>query len=214
MSYAIARGLSAALAFGLTAQIPWVGVGALVLLWSMSAVLVAPLDLSFSLLPLFFEVILGLWFGIAASLPIVAARMGAAVGDTRLAAPWETIGALCAGIILFAAGVDHILLKAFAESFVTIPAGSAQSALKQPEDLLSFILLTLRFALKIGFPGLAALLLADIFNSLIGRLFPGVLSLSIPRDSMKALGFYASLGAIGYVILQAAQSAIQLITAK
>jgi hypothetical protein len=214
MIYALTRAIAAALTLGLAAQLPGVAVVALVLLWSMGALLLAPLSVSFELVPLFFEVILGLWFGLAASLPIVAARMGFALSDSRLASSWETLGVLCAGVILFAAGVDHLLLRAFAESLVNIPAGNAQQALKHPEDLVSFILLTLRFGLKIGAAGLVGLLIADIFNAMLARLFPGVLSLQLPRDSMKALGLYTSLGAIGYVILEAAKTALALIESK
>ena len=214
MIYAIARAISAALTLGLAAQLPGVAVVTLVLLWSMSALLLAPLTVSFEVAPLFFEVTFGLWLGLAASLPIVAARLGFALSDTHLASSWETLGVLCAGVILFAAGVDHLLLRAFAESLIKIPAGSAQQALQQPEDLVAFILLTLRFGLKIGAVGLAGLLIADIFNAMIARLFPGVLSLQLPRDSMKALGLYTSLGAIGYVILQAAQTALALIGSR
>jgi flagellar biosynthesis protein FliR len=214
MIYSITRAISAALALGLTAQLPGVAVAALVLLWSMSALLLAPLSVSLEVMPLFFEVTFGLWLGLAASLPIVAARMGFALSDTRMASSWETLGALCAGVLLFAAGVDHLLLRAFAESLIEIPAGTAQQVLKRPEDLVSFILLTLRFGLKIGFAGLAGLLSADLFNSMIARLFPGVLSLQLPRDSIKVLGLYTSLGAIGYVILQAAQTALSLIGSK
>jgi flagellar biosynthesis protein FliR len=214
MIYALTRAIAAALTLGLAAQLPGVAVVALVLLWSMSALLLAPLSVSFEVAPLFFEVILGLWFGLAASLPIVAARMGFALSDTHLASSWETLGVLCAGVILFAAGVDHLLLRAFAESLINIPAGAAQQALKHPEDLVSFILLTLRFGLKIGAAGLAGLLSADICNAMLARLFPGVLSLQLPRDSMKALGLYTSLGAIGYVVLEAAKTALALIASK
>ena len=214
MIYAIARAIAAALALGLTAQLPGVALVALVLLWSTSAVLVAPLSVSVEVVPLFFEITFGLWLGLAASLPIVAARMGFALGDSRLASSWETLGVLCAGVLLFAAGVDHLLLTAFAESLVSVPAGSAQQAAKGPEDLVSLITLTLRFGLKIGFAGLAGLLVADVVNSLIARLFPGVLSLQLPRESMKALGLYSSLGALGYVIVQAAQTALSLILSK
>jgi flagellar biosynthesis protein FliR len=209
MIYPVARAISAALSFGLSAQIPGVAVLSLALLWSGVALLVSS-SAEFSWVALFFEVAFGLWMGLVASVPVIAARLGAAFGDERMSASYSTLGALFAGVVLFGAGVDHLLLRSFVESFMAVPAGSAQLALHGPSAIIELLQLTLQFALRVGAVGIVALLLVDLANSLLARLFPGQV-VAIPREPIKMLGLYVSLGAISYVILQAAQHALTLI---
>lgn len=204
--YALARALSASLSFGIIAKLPWIGVASLSLLWSVASLLAPPGESSLVASALFFELVFGFFLGLWASLPILAARLGAALGDQRLSLPWEAVGAIVAGVTLFGVGADRELVRAFVETFVTTPPGQAPK-IEGIEALSSFFSSVLSFGLRIGFTGLAGLLVADLFNSLLGRVFPNPGGLQLPREATKALGLLASLGAIGYVLLQAAQTA-------
>ena len=96
---------------------------------------------------------------------------------------------LAAGLVFFASGLDRDVLRTFAQSMVTMPAGSVVMTRGAAEHLLSAAGLIFCVGARLALPVIAVLVMVDISLALLGRVNAQIqlLMLAFPIKMLLAL---------------------------
>jgi flagellar biosynthetic protein FliR len=102
---------------------------------------------------------------------------------------------LIAGMLFFSLGLDREIIRAFARSLETFPAGSFALAPAGAEQILRLSAGMFSVGLRLAMPALALLLLVDVALALLGRLNQQLqlLMLAFPLKMMAAVALLAAL---------------------
>jgi flagellar biosynthetic protein FliR len=105
---------------------------------------------------------------------------------------------LIAGMLFFAVGLDREIIRAFAHSLETFPAGSFALAPAGAEQILRLASGMFSVGLRLAMPALALLLLVDVALALLGRLNQQLqlLMLAFPIKMMAAVALLAALAVV------------------
>ena len=104
-------------------------------------------------------------------------------------------GQLAAGLLFFTLGLDREVVRAFARSLDTFPAGSFALAPAGAEQILRLASGMFSVGLRLAMPVLALLLLVDLAMALLGRLNQQLqlLILAFPVKMMAAVAMLAAI---------------------
>jgi flagellar biosynthetic protein FliR len=107
----------------------------------------------------------------------------------------QILAQLMANLLFFAAGLDAVVLRAFARSLVVAPPGGPALGWTQAVTVVTFGAAMLELGLRLSLPIAGLLLLTDFTLALVGRLQTQLqlLSLAFP---VKMLGTLAALAAL------------------
>ena len=105
---------------------------------------------------------------------------------------------LFAGMLFFALGLDREIIRAFARSLETFPAGTFALAPAGAEQILGLASGMFSVGLRLAMPALALLLLVDVALALLGRLNQQLqlLMLAFPVKMMAAVALLAALAVL------------------
>jgi flagellar biosynthesis protein FliR len=105
---------------------------------------------------------------------------------------------LAGGLLFFALGFDREILRIFARSLETMPAGSFLPSLRTAEDLLRAGSGLFSVGLRLAMPVIALLVLVDLSLALLGRLNAQLqlLTMAFPAKMLAALVLLAWMTAI------------------
>ena len=105
---------------------------------------------------------------------------------------------LTAGLLFFTLGLDREIIRAFARSLDTFPAGSFALAPAGAEQILRLASGMFSVGLRLAMPAIALLLLVDLALALLGRLNAQLqlLTLAFPVKMMAAIGLLATLAVL------------------
>lgn len=153
------------------------------------------------------EIVVGLWLGLVAALPFAAAEAAGALVDGGVH-PWRARrgarGPLAEAYFLFAlalfAAVDGPRRVALAagRSYVAWPIGRAPST----ESLLDAGARLVAVAVDVAAPALAAMLVAELALTLIGRVQPAI-GRSVEAAPLRALAILLAAAAAVYAAARA-----------
>lgn len=116
----------------------------------------------------------------------------------------QIVAQLAGNLLFFAAGVDRIVLKAFARSLETWPPGTLALSRPVAEAVVALGATMMELGLRLALPIVALLLLADLTLALLGRIQSQLqlLSLSFPVKMLGALVAFAALAPVMPLIYQ------------
>jgi flagellar biosynthetic protein FliR len=105
---------------------------------------------------------------------------------------------LAAGLLFFTLGFDREIIRAFARSLDTFPAGSFALAPAGAEQILRLASGMFSVGLRLAMPAIALLLLVDLALALLGRLNAQLqlLVLAFPVKMMAAIALLATLAVL------------------
>jgi flagellar biosynthetic protein FliR len=105
---------------------------------------------------------------------------------------------LIAGMLFFAMGLDREIIRAFARSLETFPAGTFALAPAGADQILRLASGMFSVGLRLAMPALALLLLVDVALALLGRLNQQLqlLMLAFPVKMMAAIALLAALAVV------------------
>jgi flagellar biosynthetic protein FliR len=103
-----------------------------------------------------------------------------------------------AGLLFFALGLDRQVIRAFARSLDTFPAGTYTIAPAAAEQILRLASGMFSVGLRLAMPALALLMLVDLAMALLGRLNQQLqlLILAFPVKMMAAIGLLATMAVL------------------
>jgi flagellar biosynthetic protein FliR len=117
-------------------------------------------------------------------------------------------------LLFFSAGLDRVILQAFAASLQTIPPGSFHLSGGLAEAVIRHTSAMLGLATRLALPLVALLVLVDLALALLGRLHSHLqlLSLAFPVKMLLSLAALAALARIFPVIYrQAAEAGVPIL---
>lgn len=105
---------------------------------------------------------------------------------------------MIAGMLFFAMGLDREIIRAFARSLETFPAGTFALAPAGAEEILRLASGMFTVGLRLAMPAVALLLLVDVTMALLGRLNQQLqlLMLAFPLKMMAAVALLAALAVL------------------
>jgi flagellar biosynthesis protein FliR len=105
---------------------------------------------------------------------------------------------LAAGLLFFTLGLDREIIRAFARSLDTFPAGSFALAPAGAEQILRLASGMFSVGLRLAMPAIALLLLVDLALALLGRLNAQLqlLVLAFPVKMMAAIALLSTLAVL------------------
>lgn len=108
------------------------------------------------------------------------------------------ISELFAGLVFFAAGLDHQVLAILAGTLKTLPPGQAMHLGGAPQAMVRLSGEMLVYGLRLAFPIIAFLVLVDLTLGFLGRVNAQLqlLTLAFPVKIIAALGLFAALAPV------------------
>lgn len=105
----------------------------------------------------------------------------------------QIVAQLLAATLLFALGLDRMLLALMAKSFQTIPPGSFAPGRAAAAETIAFVGTLFSNGLRIAFPVVALLLLVDIALALLARMQTQLqlLTVAFPAKMLAGIWFFA-----------------------